>query len=75
MFDTQKIDSKEKMHNENRSDGKREKEEREWEKEIKRAEYACRVRDYISFIYYPLFVNNMIFCENFRFEMGKVILI
>ena len=28
MFDTQKIDSKEKMHNENRRDGKREKEER-----------------------------------------------
>ena len=61
------------MHNENRMDGKRQKEEREGEKEINRAEYVSRIRDYISFIYCRIFVNNMIFCESFQFE--KVILI
>ena len=59
------------MHNENRRDGKREKEEREWEKEISRGVYVCRINDYISFIYCSIFVNNMIFCESFQFEMGK----
>ena len=51
------------MHNENRRDGKREKEEREWEKEINRAEYVCRIKDYTKFIYCSIFVNNMNFCE------------
>ena len=70
-----KIDNKEKRHGENRGDGKREKKDREWEKEINGAENACSIRDYISFIYFSIFVNNMIFCESFHFEMGKVILI
>ena len=63
------------MHNENRREGKREKEERKYEKEMNGAEYVCRIRDYISFMYCSIFVNNMIFCESFQFEIGKVILI
>ena len=62
------------MHNENRRDGKRER-EREWEKALNRAEYVCRIRGYISFIYCSIFVNDMIFCGSLQFEMGKVILI
>ena len=67
-------DNREKMHNANRRDGKKEKEEREWEKEINRVEYVCRVSDYISSIYCSIFVN-MIFCESFQLEMVKVILV
>ena len=62
------------MHNENRSHEKRER-EKEREKALNRAEYVCRIRDYISFIYCSIFVNDMIFCESLQFEMGKVILI
>ena len=62
------------MHNENRREEKRER-EREREKALNRAEYVCRIRYYISFIYCSIFVNDMIFCESLQFEMGKVILI
>ena len=58
------------MHNENRRDEKRER-----EREREKAEYVCRIRYYISFIYCSIFVNDMIFCESLQFEMGKVILI
>ena len=47
IYAHKKVDNREKMHNENRRDRKREKEEKEWEKEIQKAEYVCRIRDYI----------------------------
>ena len=63
------------MQNGNRRDRKSKKEEREGWKEINGAEHICRIRDYKSFIYFSIFVRNMIFYESFQFGMGKFILI
>ena len=41
----------------------------------KQGRVCMQKRDYISFTYCSIFVNNMIFCEALQFEMGKVILI
>ena len=60
------------MHIKNRRDGKRESEwEIKWEKEINRSEYVCRIRDYISFIYCWIFVNNMISVRVFNLKWER----
>ena len=60
------------MHIKNRRDGKREREwEIKWEKEINRSEYVCRIRDYISFIYCWIFVNNMISVRVFNLKLER----
>ena len=66
---------REKMQRGNRRNRKRKKEEREGYKEINRVEHICRIRGYKSFLYFSIFVTNMIFYESFQFGMGKLILI
>ena len=59
------------MQNGNRRDRKNKKEEREGWREINGAEHTCIIRDYESFIYFSIFVRNMIFSESFQFGMGS----
>ena len=63
------------MQNWNKRNRKRKKEKRVGYKELNGAEYIWRNRDYKSFIYFSIFVKNIIFYECFQFGMEKFILI